>query len=406
MDIPDIESALKSLVRAIPPASKRLFAEIKQTAETTATHVGALIAFGQARWRARTLERKAFEANVDLGRRLAELGIGDTEQRERLARCRESIRDLHARGAKTRRVAAGLEAEEARLAQFELERGAPPEGAEADYVAAFSARQACRHQQDKVAISRAAIRPINRGTSIRLGIGYFAICVLLIGVTSRAFQPTSRSRQVAPTAKGVSDTPSPEVVAPPATKDDEERIARAGQAVLDAAKEEVRLADEDATIGAKEKELAKVDETIVAKEEEQLADEDATIGAEAKELAKVDETIAAKEKELADLSSVADALRKRIAAKKKMPNATEAKAYRSMEALLADMPKHAYPKFGADGAIERAAARKWVKANLVGRKIQWKATLKKVDISGNDPFTVRLPCTEKVGIAYVAQRAH
>ncbi len=162
MDIPDLEAALKALLRAIPPAVKRLLAEIKQTAQATATHVARLTALGKARWRARMLERHAFDANVDLGRRMAELGIGDADQRGRIACHQESIRNLQTAGAKTSRIAVELEAEEANLAQIEMQRSAPqPPGAEAEYVVAVSACEAFQAQQDKVSLSRAAVRPTN-----------------------------------------------------------------------------------------------------------------------------------------------------------------------------------------------------------------------------------------------------
>ena len=66
------------------------------------------------------------------------------------------------------------------------------------------------------------------------------------------------------------------------------------------------------------------------------------------------------------------------------------KVYTTPAELFAGMPKDAYPKFGSDGGIERAAARKWAKTNLVGRTVEWTATVKEVQIDGDAPFTVRL----------------
>lgn len=70
------------------------------------------------------------------------------------------------------------------------------------------------------------------------------------------------------------------------------------------------------------------------------------------------------------------------------------KVYRSPTELLADMPKSAYPKPGPEGGIEQAAARKWMKKNLVGRTVEWTATLREIAISGDDPFTVKMWFTD------------
>jgi hypothetical protein len=107
-------------------------------------------------------------------------------------------------------------------------------------------------------------------------------------------------------------------------------------------------------------------------------------------LADLEKTIATKEQELADLRAEADGLRRQIAAK-----ASNDKVYQTPKELFADMPKDAYPKFGPAGGIERAAARKWCKENLVGRTVEWTATVykdrykdRKVKITGDGPFTV------------------
>jgi hypothetical protein len=64
-----------------------------------------------------------------------------------------------------------------------------------------------------------------------------------------------------------------------------------------------------------------------------------------------------------------------------------AKVYRSAEELLADLPKDKYP-FG--GAPERAACTEWLKANVVGRTVEWKATVSHVSDHDNGPYVVKL----------------
>lgn len=103
-----------------------------------------------------------------------------------------------------------------------------------------------------------------------------------------------------------------------------------------------------------------------------------------KKLAQLDAEIADKEKELSTLRTEADKLRQRIAA----TEGSKEKVYKKPEELFGDLPKSAYPKFGPAGGIERAAAKKWCKANLVGRRVEWTATIEEVSITDDGPFQV------------------
>jgi hypothetical protein len=108
--------------------------------------------------------------------------------------------------------------------------------------------------------------------------------------------------------------------------------------------------------------------------------------AEAK-LTALEKTIAAKEKELADLKAEADALRRSIAAL----TTPKDKVYRTAEGLFADMPKDAYPKAGLQGAVERAACRKWLEEKFVpGQVIEWELLVKDVAEEKDGPFDVYL----------------
>ncbi|HUY31593.1 MAG TPA: hypothetical protein VMV69_02360 [Pirellulales bacterium] len=125
---------------------------------------------------------------------------------------------------------------------------------------------------------------------------------------------------------------------------------------------------------------------------------DKSTAAKTEKLADLEKRIAAKKKQLADLDKRAAAEQTKRAAPLNPGAAAEApkgKVYRSTEELLADMPTDAYPKFGPVGAVERSAARKWVKANVVGRTVEWKMTVERVEIAGDDPFRVILIATQK-----------
>jgi cell division protein FtsB len=104
-------------------------------------------------------------------------------------------------------------------------------------------------------------------------------------------------------------------------------------------------------------------------------------------LADLEKSIAAKEKELADLKVEADALRRRTTADREPPKDN---VYRSPLALLADMPKNKFPKIGAEGGLERIAARIWCAEKLIGRTIEWTSIVTEVADSGGDPSVVKV----------------
>jgi hypothetical protein len=92
-------------------------------------------------------------------------------------------------------------------------------------------------------------------------------------------------------------------------------------------------------------------------------------------LVEVEKAIAAKEKELAALRVEADTLRKQLA--------SDDRPYTNATDMFKNLPKESYPMPGKDGVLERAAADKWLKANIVGKAIEWTATINKVVI--NEP---------------------
>ncbi len=104
-------------------------------------------------------------------------------------------------------------------------------------------------------------------------------------------------------------------------------------------------------------------------------------------LAETRTKIATTEKELAELRNQAKWMETELA---KLPAAGPEKLYLSPQDLFADMPKDSYPISGDNGSIERAAARKWMQANLVGRTLKTTAKVAKVYDYGEDPFTVSL----------------
>ena len=100
-------------------------------------------------------------------------------------------------------------------------------------------------------------------------------------------------------------------------------------------------------------------------------------------LVEVEKAIATKEKELAVLRAEADTLRKQLS--------TDERPYTSAIDMFKNLPKDSYPKPGKDGVLERAAADKWMKSIIVGKAIEWTATINKVIIGepSDDLFFVR-----------------
>src|SRR5438067_1963278 len=98
--------------------------------------------------------------------------------------------------------------------------------------------------------------------------------------------------------------------------------------------------------------------------------------------AELEKTVAARDKEIAGLKAGRDG-RPPVEETRVAPP-PPGKVFRTPQELFADMPPSAYPQFG------RAAARKWIKENVVGRVIEWTATVKEVKVSGDGPFRVIL----------------
>jgi len=89
----------------------------------------------------------------------------------------------------------------------------------------------------------------------------------------------------------------------------------------------------------------------------------------------------------------------RIVAKKSLEAIKEAlasrdksKTYTSAEQLLTGMPKAKYPRSGEDGTPERKAANTWLNENVVGRAVEWPATIESIAIFEveNDRYNVRV----------------
>src|SRR5262249_13251570 len=59
-----------------------------------------------------------------------------------------------------------------------------------------------------------------------------------------------------------------------------------------------------------------------------------------------------------------------------------AKAYTSAASLLAGMPKDKYPRSGKNAVPERDAANDWLRDNVVGKVVEWTATVRDVTLSG------------------------
>jgi hypothetical protein len=108
-------------------------------------------------------------------------------------------------------------------------------------------------------------------------------------------------------------------------------------------------------------------------------------------LSEMEKAITAKKKELANLEGAADALRKEITdTEVPKDKAPKEKVYKTATELFADLPKDKYPKAGKEFGIERAAARKWAKDTLPGRRVELSAGIIDVSVGGDGPFKVEV----------------
>jgi hypothetical protein len=159
---------------------KRAGAEAKEVALATLGHAARMQRFGTDYWQLRRLAAQAIANRAALGARLHTLGWGDAAQRGRIDQLLERIRSLEAAKASAKPVQQELRAEEARLGEMALEQPGAPAGAEGEFEAALSTRDAFEKQRAAAAQSQAAVRPADRRHAWRIGAGYTIASLLLV----------------------------------------------------------------------------------------------------------------------------------------------------------------------------------------------------------------------------------
>ncbi len=199
-----LASEMMAQARAfVLPLVKRFVSEVRETARATARHMVRLFRYAQARLETRRLSREAVEAQLALGQRMWELGLGEEELRKQIAQLEERIRNLES-GRRPSHVLLGECRElKSRLAQPALAQLQPVPGTEAEYEAASAARRSLITHQDRVAGARNSLLPSSREDLIRTGIGHAVAAMVLVALVLVCWSPRSAPDVVAKTSPEV-----------------------------------------------------------------------------------------------------------------------------------------------------------------------------------------------------------
>jgi hypothetical protein len=143
----------------------------------TAAQISRLVGLGSARWVDRRLSRRAVDAQAELGLRLFERGLGDTELRNRLVQLDDCVADSERSRASTRKSDVERRGLLIRLAAPYCNRP-PPAGLEREHSRALAALAAGQEAHRRASQEQARLLPADNAQRRRLATG---VAVLAVG---------------------------------------------------------------------------------------------------------------------------------------------------------------------------------------------------------------------------------
>jgi hypothetical protein len=139
-----------------------------------------LARYGKDRWRARSLRGKEQKAQLALGERLLASGGGNPKVRQQLTAIDQTIQAAQAGKQPTKALKAQREQLLLQLAASALSMPAIPRGAETELKQVQDTRAALRQQDEQLKSERAALKPPDRATWLRVGVGYAVFGVAIV----------------------------------------------------------------------------------------------------------------------------------------------------------------------------------------------------------------------------------
>ena len=180
----DLTRRARDAAVATMPFWKRLFREIREIVGATARQTGRLIGYGYGIARTRVLLRKARGAQLALGNRMYEAGVGDEAIRGQIASLDDRIASVELGKGSTKQMEAEKKGLMIRLAADALAQDVAPTGAAAEHGGAISARDAVEAHRSHMESTRAGLAPQDTTTWRRIGLGYGVVMLALTFATT------------------------------------------------------------------------------------------------------------------------------------------------------------------------------------------------------------------------------
>jgi hypothetical protein len=169
---------------ATMPFWKKLYSEILEIVGATARQTARLIGYGCGIARTRVLLRKARSAQLALGNRMYEAGVGDEVIRGQIASLDDRIASVELGKGSTKQMEAEKKGLMIRLAADALAQDVAPTGAAAEHGGAISARDAVEANRSHLESTRAGLAPQDTTSWRRIGLGYGVVLLALTFATT------------------------------------------------------------------------------------------------------------------------------------------------------------------------------------------------------------------------------
>src|SRR5262249_39094276 len=134
-----------------------------------------LVRHGKNKWQARSLRSKQKKGELVLGERLMQAGGGQPQLRQQIAALDQQITAAEASKQSSKALKAQRQDLLHKLAASALALPVMPRGSEGEVKQVQDTRTAIAKQEEALKASRATLKPRDRATWVRVGVGY-AVC--------------------------------------------------------------------------------------------------------------------------------------------------------------------------------------------------------------------------------------
>jgi tetratricopeptide (TPR) repeat protein len=192
----DLTRRARDAAVATMPFWQRLFREIREIVGATARQTARLIGYGYGIARTHVLIRKARSAQLALGNRMYEAGVGDEAIRGQIASLDDRIASVELGKGSTEQMEAEKKGLMIRLAADALAQDVAPMGAADEHGSAVSARNVVEAHRSRLVSARAGLAPQDTTSWRRIGLGYGVVMLALAFATTLFLRSANKPSEV------------------------------------------------------------------------------------------------------------------------------------------------------------------------------------------------------------------